>query len=1091
MSSLARSGIVRLSCLWLVAAVSSLLGQGQSRLTGTITDASNALIPGAEVTLRNVATAIIHTAQANATGTYNFPYLPPGEYALSCTAAGFKTHTQTGIVLETGFARTLDIKLALGPVAEIIEVTSKAPLLESENATVGQLIEQASVINMPLESRRAGSLVRLLGNVAFTDETFGENLVNFSMSGGRARNQMWLLDGGIIQNVAMGTPQISLNPPSESLQEFKVESNNYSAEHGRAGGGLILMTTKSGTNDFHGNAYEYLRNDKLDARTFFDQSKAPLRYNIFGATLGGPIRRNRAFFFANYEGARRGDGVTVSGQIVPRSAEKAGDFSARTDRQIIDPVTKTPFPRNIIPPSRIDPLAAKFVALYPDPNQPGNLAVAPKSNYNANVVDTLAQTNYTTRVDFKATDSNQFYGRYSYTESPRTNAGSWAPNAFADSRAQTQNNWVHNGMGNWFHHFGPTLIQETRYLYSRRGGNPLGAGTGTGLNGKFGLRGVNEEALARVTVTGLSTIGQTQHGRNHFPQITQQFDYALTKIRGNHQIKGGFQYRYTNDTDDQNAATGGRFNFTNRATGEGLATLLLGWVSTASIIDTLPLVNRSDFHGVFVQDDWKLTPKLSLNLGVRWEVDTPRWEAADNRQNGFAMAPINPVSGTPGIVTFAGRDGRSRYAHDFDWNNVGPRFGFAWRARPKTTVRGGYGLYYLGAYRNNVNNSASLGFSINQNFNSPDGGLTPAFLFKDGMPAAPQGEALGPAFGAVKVGESPRTAPDFFQQDHVNGYMQQWNLTVQHDVGFNSIVEVGYLANVGHKLGGPNVSLNMVPLDQNGMGPARQNQTLRPFPQFSDVILDSPPWGNSTYHALNVKWDKRYSNGVNFLVNYTWSKFIDDVEANSEIAGGDGNGYTHIARRKFDKSLAGNDIRNRVIASADWDLPWGDGRKFPLQHRALRTVAGGWGLSTIVELRNGSPFGVVEQTEYSNTFAGSVRPNILRSPTLDSGRARGAYVEQWFDTSAFVDPGARHFGNAARTYCCAPGLALVDAAVHKTFSLTERVRLLFRSDFYNLLNRPHFAAPNATRGNADFGRINAILLGSYPRRIQFSLKLQF
>lgn len=1064
------------------------LGQTQSRLTGLATDNSGAVIVGATVVARNVSTGVVNEVVTNESGNYLFPFLAPGEYEATCEMQGFKKVVHGGIVLETGSTRTVDLQLEIGEVTETVEVRGSPPLLESETSTVGQFIERATVFGMPLESRRAGGLVRLLGTVVF-NQASGDTPF-FSMGGGRSRNQMWYLDGGVAQNVALGAAHLALNPPAESLQEFKAQINNYSAEFGRTANGLILMTTRTGTNEFHGAAYEFLRNEALDTRTFFAARKAPLRYNIFGGSFGGPIRRDRTFFFANYEGARRRAGVALSNTIVPHPAELRGDFSARRDlTMIVDPITRQPFPGKIIPQNRIDPVAARFAALYPAPNVPGNdITLAPRNNYVVSLSDKLTQDFGTLKVDHVIGANDRAYIRYS-TQSAPQNIASIFPNRFADSRANIVESKIHNLVGNWIHDFGPTVINEARYTYTTRRFINRAAGMGSGKNGEFGLKGVNPDAFATLRVTGLTGLGYNQDERISTPVVTHQAVNNITLIRGKHAMKAGFEFRYSRFADQFNRA-GGSFTFSDRATGSGLATLLLGWTTSAFTEHTDVLDIRTDYYGLFVQDDWKVSKNLTLNLGIRWELDTPRWERIDNRQSGFDTTALNPVAGVPGVVTFPGRDGRSKYAHDFDTNNFSPRFGFAWKTWRGFLVRGGYGLSYNGEYASTASFFLTSGFSLSGRFESPDGGFTPAFLFRDGMPGVVR-EPLGPSFGAVSVGQAPRLAPDFFLKNHVSGYAHQYNLTIQKQLYGTLLFEAAYLANLGHKLGGawPGVSMNMIPL-VNGRGPARQDQLLRPFPHFSDVTLLVPPWGNSSYHALNLKLEKRYSSGLNFMMNYTWSKFIDDIAADDEVGGRAGRGsYTHVELRRPDKSNSGNDIRHRYIASGVYELPFGSGKPFRISNAVLNGVAGGWSLGAIAELRGGAPYGVIEQTNTSNTFSHSQRPNLLCNPEIGGGRSRGDIVARYFSTECFQAPGSGNFGNAARNVGFGPGLIGVDLSVSKRWALTERWGLLFRSDFYNLPNRPNFGLPSVLRGQGDFGRVTSTV-GS-GRQIQFSMRLEF
>ncbi|MBM3795284.1 MAG: TonB-dependent receptor [Acidobacteria bacterium] len=758
-----------------------LTAQTQSRLAGLVTDDTGAVVVGAKGTARNVQTGVATEATTSEAGNYLFPALIPGGYEVTVEMTGFKKVVQGGITLETGITRTADLRLTVGAVTETIEVKAQAALLESETSSVGQLIERTSVLNMPLESRCTAGLVRLLGAVTFTNETGGEQVPMFSMAGGRSQNQMWQLDGAVVQNMSLGVAQLQLNSPAESLQEFKAEMSNFSAEFGRAGGGLILMTTRSGTNSFHGAAYEFLRNQALDTRTFFAPRKAPLRYNIFGASLGGPIRKDRTFFFVNYEGARRRDGVTVSGLIVPHAPERNGDFSNRRDLAVLDPVTTQPFPGGVIPASRVDPIARQLTALYPQENVASDITRAPGANYTVNVSDKLTQDALTLRVDHALGNNDRIFGRYNTISAPQDVANAY-PERIADTRAGIRENRIHAALGSWMHNFTLTVLNEVRYAYSIRKHINRAAGTGSGFNGKIALGGVDVEAFPVIGVTGQSGLSTTPNERIQTPILTHHLVDNLTMIRGKHTLKAGFEMRYSLNKDKLSQTGGGTFTFNDRATRSGMASLLLGWTTSAGQNRPDLFEARTDYYGAYVQDDWKVTQNLTLNLGLRWEIDTPRWERIDNRQSGFNGTAINPVSGTPGIVTFSGRDGLGKYAHGFDKNNFAPRFGFAWKPMARTVVSGGYGINYLGSYFGAVVNTLSQGFGANFSFSSPDGGLTPAFLFRSGLPTGTR-EPIGPAWGAVRVGQAPRAAPDFISQNHVNGYSQQYNLTVQRELG--------------------------------------------------------------------------------------------------------------------------------------------------------------------------------------------------------------------------------------------------------------------------------------------------------------------
>jgi hypothetical protein len=1058
--------------------------QAQSQLSGTVTDNSRAILVGAVVTLRNVNTGIALKAATNGSGIYSLPSVQTGSYELTCELPGFKKFEEGGLVMETGASRLVDIQLELGQLSESVRVAGTAPLLDAQTSSVGQLVERATVANMPLSTRRATSLVKLMGNVSFGSETQADSTPYFSMAGGRSGDQMWNLDGAVVQNMTLGVPLITLNPSAETIQEFKIEANNFSAEFGRAGSGLINMTTRSGTNTFHGAAYEFLRNDKMDARSFFARQKVPLKSNIFGTSIGGPVRKDRTFFFANYEGVRRNIGATVSNTSVPHPAEKLGDFSARRDVVLTDPLSKAPFPGNRIPAARIDAAAAKLVRFYPDPNIANNdITRAPLNNYLTNVADATKVNSVTARVDHMFNDNNRIYGRMNYILT-KIDTGNVYPTLFADFRSNEQRTMSAAFAGNWTRNLRPNLINDLRVNYTRRS-NFVEASSGNS-DPKLGIPGVEPLWFPAVTASGISGLGQATW-RLQTPIPSYQAIDTLTWIKGKHQVKTGFEFRYSRNGDANRNSAGGAFNFGNRATGNSTAELLLGWVNSASRAELPRIDSRSDFWGAFVQDDWRVSQKLTLNIGVRWDMDTPR-HAFDNRQTGFDGRPINPVSGTPGVFTFAGRDGYSRYAHDFDKNNFGPKAGFAYRFNDKTVVRGGYGIAYVGIYSVATPVSLISGFSTSISVASLDGGFTPAFLLAQGLPAVPQ-QPLGPGYGAAAKGAAPFSAPEFIQKNQVNGYMQQWNLTVQRELGQSVMVEAAYVSNIGHKLGAAsNISVNMVPL-VNGRGPARQDQQLRPFPQFNNVTWISGVWGDSNYQSLNLKFEKRYSSGLNLLSNFTWSKFLDNIPATGQL-GGSASSFQHIELHRLDWSISANDIPKRWITSTVYELPFGKGRHWAIANPVLKAIAGGWGVGVIADVRSGAPWGVAELTNTSNTFSISQRSNLLRNPNLSAGRSRADRIAGYFDTAAFAPPEAGTFGNAARNLGYGPGLVGIDVSLHKLWVVREPATLQFRTDIYNLPNTPSFDNPGGSRGASNFGRISSTRQGT-ERILQFSLRLEF
>ena len=928
--------------------------------------------------------------------------------------------------------------------------------------------------------------MRLVGGVSFTEEGgAAAQLPFFSMAGGRAREQNWSLDGLNNQNNTLGIGQMAMNPPSESLQEFKVEQNNYSAELGRSGGGFIVMTTRSGTNQLHGALYEFLRNDRLDARTFFAQDKAPLRYNIFGGSVGGPVVKNRTFYFFNYEGTRQRIGNSYASDDVPHLTDRTGDFSRRRDVAILDPVTRRPFAGNIIPASRIDPVGRQLAGYWPAPNLPGNdESRAPRDNFLATASDKVNQQYYVGRIDHSQTDRDRFFFRFLKNDSTQTTPVTFpGAAAVADPRGEHRDFVFHNFGGGWVHILTPTVFHEFRYLYMNQDNDFRHVGAGSGVAGKVGLKGVSPDNFPRVTVTGL-----TQFGINRDTSLqgrrTHEFVSNLSWLRGKHQVKTGFNLRRSWAGENSRTASSGLFSFSDRATADGLAALLLGWTNSGVLLES-DQATMSDYWAGFVADDWKVTSRLTLNLGVRWELDTPPVRELD-QMSGFDRQTLNPVSRTPGVVTFAPFAGTGRAAFPADTNNWSPRVGLAWRPAEGWVIRSGYGVFFSKPWRV-ASAAADVSFSTRVDAASPDGGFTPAFLLKDGMPPAPPPASRGPGYGAVPVGQAATLAITFFERQ-LTGYNQQWNLSVQKLLRDGFLLEMAYMANMGHKLFGNNLSQNMIPL-RDGRGPAAQSQTLRPFPQYSDVTVLSPSLGNSSYHAGTLKLERRYAQGMSLLANYTWAKFLDDISGQSELGSILQTGYTHIELRNLDRSLSGNHITHRMIASFVYDLPFGKGRRFGISGRALEALAGGWTLAPIWEMRAGPTYSVVEQTNRSNTFSHSQRPNLLGNPALDGSRPRSDQIASWFNTAVFQAPGVGIFGNAPRSVCCGPGFFGIDLSAQKRFSIGERMGLQFRADLFNLPNRPNFGVPAALRGRADFGRISSVV--GTARQTQLGLRLEF
>lgn len=645
----------------------------------------------------------------------------------------------------------------------------------------------------------------------------------------------------------------------------------------------------------------------------------------------------------------------------------------------------------------------------------------------------------------------------------------------------------------WFHSFKPSLINELRFSYDWRSFTNLNSGAYSNLNQQIGLNGVRQDFGPRITVTGYQTMGEGSNmERIQSPIKGHQITENLLWLKGNHSVKFGFERRgSTNDDLNRNTA-GGVFGFNNLATGHGVAALLLGWVLNASVNEVLPIRSEIINYGGYIQDDWKITQRLTLNLGLRWDMDTPRRELFDNRMNSFDLFAINPVSGTPGSITFAGRNGVSKWAHDFDPNNFAPRLGFALRLKEKWAVRGGAAMLYMGLYDLATVINATNGFAFSGSFVSPDNGLTPAFRLRNGMPAieSPSERDLRPGFGAVPRGASPQNTIEFFQPGpRATSYLMSINFNVQRQLPARVVVELGYLGTAGRKLASPAaLTLNQVPPELMGPGNA---QARRPYPQYTNVQLISQPYGNSNYHAMNIKVDKRYSHGLHFQTNYTFGKGIDDVESRGELGGGAGSAGANAYNRRADRGLSGNAVKHRWISSLVYNLPFGAGRQVPIGNRFANGLLGGWTIGYIGEIRTGPPLGVIEQVNQTNSFSPANRPNVVGNPTISGDRSRAEQITRWFDTSAFSAPAQFIFGNAGRITGYGPGAISMDTSILKDFRFAERFTLQCRGEMLNFINKANFNLPNLNRGNAAFGRITSLIDSNQSRIVQLGLHFKF
>jgi hypothetical protein len=1086
---------------------------GNSIISGNVKDATDAPVAGAKVVVTNQETGTRLDTVTNDAGLYRAPALVPGNYRVEVDAVGFDHLTRGPVTVQVSQTLAVDLVLQVGKQAESVSVVEAAPLVESQSSNVAQTVNRQMLAGLPLPNRAASSLAALSPGVVMIDSGVGtaENYPVFSVAGGRARNQSFTLDGGNVSNaVGLTRPQQLTSLPVDAMQEFKVIANNYSAEYGHSTGGIVTMATRSGTNEYHGSLFESLQNDVFNARNYFSASRSPVRLNQFGGTFGGPIRKNKTHFFVTWEETRQLTSFDTT-STVPTLLNRVGDFSdlrstAGKFIPIYDPATgstastRQPFLKNIIPADRFDPAARAAMSYFPLPNRVGTATNA--NNFIGSSRNELNRDIVVGRLDHQFSQSDLVTARYYINDANTNNTGTYGIPA-ADPLADITDVRVQSMLGSYTHTFSPSLTSDFRYTYLRRKFIDTRPGFGDDLAAKIGLKGVTDAAFPAFTIpgygvpagfiagnvtipnTGAALGNPTMVYRFQTPIVDQQFLEALSWYRGRHAFKFGAEYRAGANDEIRDRGSAGNFTISpqitdlpgsSSTTGNSLASFVLGEVNAASIQVSDKIPSRASYLALYAQDDWRVTDRLTVNAGLRWEVEFPR-EVNGNKMNSFDPLAINPVSGTPGVVTFAGVNGTPERAFRTDYNNFGPRLGFAYRlpGRHETVVRGGAGIFFGPTVSNTIGDVASLGFSTSASYSASLAETQSALQLRAGFPTAAR-QPLTPGFGAVPVGQKVNTSVSFFNPAQVAPISYQYNLGVQREIARDLLLEVGYIGNVSHHLTANDLSLNQIAPQL--LGTNSNPQVLRPFPQFNNVTWINPSIGNSTYHAGFIRTEKRMSGGLSFLAHYTFSKFIDDVEAANEF--GTTGSYMDAYNRRLDKGLSGSDVPQRFIFELLYEV-----RKFK-GNRFVNSVLGGWKAGVLETAESGPVFTIITTANTTQAFpAGSLRPNLVHNSSL-SGDDRT--VARWFDTSAYVNPPALTFGNSPRSGLRGAPVVSTDATLEKSFALRERWKFDLRGEFYNLFNHAIFNIPGFTYGAADFGVVSSARPG---RTAQLAAKLSF
>lgn len=1111
--------------LVLACAIPSAAQVASGSIVGAVRDASGAVLADANVTVRNTETGIARQVKTNSQGNYAVTLLQPGAYTVTVEREGFKKAVQPAFKLDVNQTTRVDITLAVGSVSQTVEVSAAEPLVESQTSSVGQVIEGSRVHALPLNGRNFVELAYLTPGVnsgpagivqqgGIPENERGNGAIQ--ANGLTATNNNFLLNGFDNNEQQIGFEVIQ--PSIDAIQEFKVQTNNFGADIGR-GGAVVNVVLKSGTNNFHGSVFEFLRNSAMDAKNYFDDPTLPIpafKQNQFGGTLGGPIIKNRTFFFVDYQGTRiRQSQTNLS--IVPSMAERTGNFfdlltgqinptTGYDYGQIFDPATttqttngtfqRTPFAGNIIPANRLDPAALNIINLFPAPNRPGQAF-----NFLYNPVLSNNQDSFDIRVDHQLTPKDSFFGTFSYGNVSNLRPDPFPGLAGGGTFSGNVNNLARSAGLSDVHTFSATRINEIKLGYTRYVVEATPNFAGQNVSGQMGIPGIfdpnNPLATGGLPFLGFTTVAALG-STDWFPEFLRENNYQLTDsftiIHGRHTFKmgGNLERRQHGFFQTQNAR--GDFYFDPLMTeslidgsgGSDVASFLLGYPSSAFRDGQKGTFGMRwwEFSSYFM-DDFRVNSKLTLNLGLRYDLFTPMVEQHNRLANfdfatGHFVAPGMPgVSRSGNVVT--------------DPNNFAPRFGFAWTpGSEKTVVRGGFGIFYdMQADQNDAElayNPTGLFFSQNITNNPSNPVTSTTTRLSTGLPT--------PVYPTLANPSGRASAARF---DNRTSYIEEWNFNIERSLANNAVLQVAYIGTHGVKLATlSNLNQPMAPLDSNFSDPT--GNIGRPY--FNTVpnigpIRTMQNQAGSISHGLQVKFEKRFSRDWSMLSAYTWQHTIGQVTEN------EWEEPQNTYNRKAERGNNPPDFRHQFTSAWSYELPFGPGKKYLAGQGPARWLVGGWQLNGIIAMYSGQAFTPVLSFDPTNTGSGGARPDIVGNPyNFSNATSAGCPSNQqtiscWYNPAAFaippVAPGqtfATLFGNASRGMLRGPAQYNVDFSVFKNFQITENQNLQLRGEAFNLFNTPEFGLPyNAVDVTGAAGAISSTVHSS--RQLQLAVKYTF
>jgi len=1152
---------IRLLALLGMFAISAF-GQ-TAQLTGTVNDKSGSSVPGAKIVATNIATGVARATVANESGNYLITALLPGGYRVSTEAPGFKQVNQGPVTLEVDQVARLDFTLEVGETRDSVTVEASAVLLDSATSTLGTTVENRQIAELPLNGRDPIDLLALsagiriqagFGGKAVQGGTPGGTWQGYSFNGGIAGSNATLVEGLALDMAQMNSP--SFVPPADATQEFRAQTNKFSAEYGRTTGAVVSISIKSGTNELHGSLYEFFRNRDLNANNFFQNRvgnpRAPFNQNQFGGTVGGPIKRDKTFFFVNFEEYRQvvgAPGITS----VPTALQRAGDFSqtfTAAGRQvaIADPLTtrrlsdgtytRDVFPNNVIPRSQISRVASNVAQVFPLPTLQGQ-AFTNVNNYSTLAANATNEHQIVSKFDHNLNARWKIFGTYARDWLNQTNAD---PFGYKVNLTRVNENDRHHATISATAVFSPGLIGEFHSGFARLVVNTIPQALGfdiTTLGFPKSLADQTQiQSFPAFSISGLAGIGGSSSAGLSVGAFNSWGERAsMTWVKGPHTIKFGGDFRVQQMNHLLANSLEPLFNFTNQMSainplslnansGVPMASFMLGYVSSASVAKTQQMANQRKYLSFFLQDDWKVTRKLTLNVGMDYSLEFPITERHNRKMwlDPTAQLPISQVVELPLAGGFRFADDNRRAPFDLYTRQFGPRVGFAYQLFPHTVLRSGYGLFWIPAAMTEVTgDTRAPAWAINTPMvTSLDGGVTPYDTLDSPYPNGLQNPPGNSRGLNTLIGQD---AAANIRSYHT-GYMQQWNFNIEQQLARESVLDVSYAGSAGVGLpAGFAAQQNQLADSFLSLGPALQQlvpnpfasvvqsgplaqplvqraQLLRPYPQFQTLFAEGEPAGHSNYHSFQLQFKQRFSTSL-ITVAYTISKAIGNTEARLDTGGNSTNAaFVDTYNRRLNRSLSAYDVPQRLVVSYTLELPFGKGRRLLNNAGPAGWLVSGWQVNGIYTAQSGIPIGVAAATNLTGnlnavtdvygTFVSNAVPNNNGQSAKLSGSPKDR-LNQWFTTSVFSQPAPYTYGTAPRMLpdVRADGTNNIDFSFFKNnrFGHDGRFNLQFRSEFFNLANHVRFGAPGATFGNATLGVVSS--QANNPRQIQLALRLLF